>query len=362
MHILSLPEDVELTRNYTVKAGTLYAENQNGAQLLSICGDGEMRPLREERRFMEAMDWNNKRILLLRTGGFGDLVLLTPVISEIKRRWPTAIVDVCCIGDYAPVFENNPDVHAVIDYPLRKEVAEAYNVWCFYEKAIEKHPDAHFTHATDLFAKILGFDGKHWSQFKQPKFFVSEEEKAWAKVQFPRREGIKRLFVQGSTSSIARTYSSDHMSAVLFALQKTGEWEVMVAGKPDGEINFSDTPSIINLTNRKLTFRQSCAVLEGSDVMLGSDSALLHVAGALNIPAVGLYGPFAGKLRTAYCPETVVIQAKGKCAPCFHHSNPSKRGTEFPAKCPSREKNHCQVLDSIKPDDVLKAVKKAAKK
>ena len=82
--------------------------------LLVLAGGGTKRPLTETRvplfdaddvavtglcaiRGMDTHPYSGATapcasILFGRTGGLGDLTLLTPVLREIKRRWPTIII------------------------------------------------------------------------------------------------------------------------------------------------------------------------------------------------------------------------------------------------------------------------------
>jgi ADP-heptose:LPS heptosyltransferase len=357
MHTITLPEPVTISSTDTIKAGGYIAENLNGAQLIARCGDGTMTPLTETRPFDEKKDWNGKKILIVRAGGFGDLVNLTPVLREIKKRWPNAIIDVSSIGDYGTVLENLSFVDSLVKYPIAVDVANTYDAWVFFEKAIEKNPRAEKVHMTDLFAEIVGLTKtgafSDWTDFKQPAYCVTGPEASWAQVQFPRKPGVRRLVVQVGTSAECRIYPMWYLEQVVNALAQKG-FEIFLIDKP-GTLSVQSTDKIKNLSGMGLTFRQSAAVLNTADVFLGSDSAFAHIAGALEIPAVALFGPFPWKLRTAYSPSITAIQGVGKCSPCFHHENPSKRGDRFPKHCPSKDKVlPGQQIDPQRPDMPLK--------
>ena len=109
--------------------------------------------------------------------------------------------------------------------------------------------------------------------------------------------------------------------------------------------------------------RQTCAVIAQCDLVLGIDSAPVHIAGALEVPCIALYGPFPADLRTKYCPTTFALSGKGKCAPCFHHSNPGRSmSTQFPKGMPCEAVEHCVVLASISPSVIVNKVVKHARK
>lgn len=375
MHLLALQTQVRLSDKTTVEPGEYVVEDVSGAQLLTLAGGGIMTPLTERRPFDDEKDWNGKNILFVRTGGFGDLVLLTPVLREVARRWPGAVISVASMANhYGPVLQHLPFVHEIVSYPVPLEKAKTFDAWVFFERAIEKNPRAQKIHMTDLFAEITGLNPRKegfWKKAQRladyhPAYAVTEEEATWAKLQYPRTEKT-RICIQVGSSAMCRTYPGDEirifkdkpphgMQVVVGLLAKKG-YEVFLMGQR-GEVQGKDTDNVKVIANAGLTFRQSCAVLSQCDCVLGSDSALIHVAGALDVPAVGLYGPFPHELRTKHSPSVICLQGQGNCAPCFHHVHLKQH---FPAGCPTASHGFCGVLASIAPDRIVMAVERQAK-
>jgi heptosyltransferase-3 len=95
------------------------------------------------------------------------------------------------------------------------------------------------------------------------------------------------------------------------------------------------TPDAINLAG-KLTLSQVACLLAQARVYAGPDTAVTHMAAALGIPVVALYGPTdpvkwgpwpAGyasadnpwrRLGTQRVNNVTLIQGKAACAPCFN--------------------------------------------
>ena len=130
------------------------------------------------------------------------------------------------------------------------------------------------------------------------------------------------------------------MARVAKSLMKQGH-QVIAFGAPgqppiQGAINtHGQTPP--------LNIRQSASLVSVCDCIIAPDSAITHIAGALDVPCVAVYGSFPSLLRTAYQPKTIAIQGEGKCAPCMHHG----RMSNFPLNCPSQQEGMCQVLERI---------------
>lgn len=371
MHILTLTDQVNLGPKDIVLPGVYATEDYTGAQLMARAGGGTMSPLIDQKPFDETKDWNGKRVLMMRVGGFGDIILMTPVLREMKRRWPTISIDFACMNHYGVVLANLPYVNQVVGYPVGRHAMECYDAWIFFENAIEKNPRAEKMHMTDLFAEIAGFKGtvrdlhllgkgEPALQDKKPDYIVSNNETIWVMEQYPRNAAKRRVCIQVSASGKCRVYPVQKLGQAVAELLKKG-WEVFLMGAIGDVVGVKEQPGLRNLAAAGLTFRQSCAVINNADAFIGSDSALLHIAGALGIPAVGLYGPFPADLRTRYCPTTVALSGKGSCAPCFHHANLGRKN-DFPDDCPSRARNVCQVLEKIAPDDIVRNVERIAKK
>jgi len=361
MHILKLDTRLEIGPVDILTPGEYLATDIVAAQLLLMADGGTMTPLAETRRLGSVLEaCTNPRLLFMRGGGFGDLVLLTPVLREAKRRWPTCHLAVSTMSHYAPVLALLPYIDEIVPFPLPRETAEKFDAWVLYENTIERNPRAKELHMTEVFGEVAGITG---IENLLPEYRVKPSELIWCNEAYPRVNGTRRVCVHVGASARCRAYPQNQLGQVCKQMIDRG-WEVCLLGAA-GEIKLPEKeklpPGLRNLTDLGLTFRQSCAVLNTCDCVLGSDSALIHVAGALGVPAVGLYGPFPWQLRTAHCPTTLAISGVGKCAPCFHHVSATLRN-HFPADCPSKDKGICEVLASIEPRRIVAKVEQHMRK
>ncbi len=357
MNLLHLPAPIHLSPTQTIAPGKYISPEMVAMQLLLLLGDGTMEPLTEIRRFDPALDWNGKRLLIQRVGGFGDLVLMTPVLREIKRRWPKIHIGFSAMADYSVVFDGLGLVDEVLPFPVAYDAADSYDAWIFYENAVEKNERAKVLHMTELFGEIAGITK---IPDLLPAYKVRPTEMIWANESFPRGDinGPRRIAIQVGASARCRRYHL--LGDLLTALVLEKNFEVFLLGVETDLPALRGkrlAPGIKNLTESGISFRQSCAVANTADCFIGPDSAILHVAGALGIPAVGLYGPFPWKLRTAHSPSVHAIQGTGGCSPCFHHDLGTMKN-HFPAHCPSGSKGVCQVLGTISPERIIQKVEK----
>ncbi|MDI6641471.1 MAG: lipopolysaccharide heptosyltransferase II [Elusimicrobiota bacterium] len=96
----------------------------------------------------------------------------------------------------------------------------------------------------------------------------------------------------------------------------------------------------IDLTG-KTDLRIACSVVSFCKLVVGNDSALIHIATAMNVPVIGLYGPTEPAQVGPYGNKSIVICKKLPCAPCGIKTN-----------C---KNNRC--MREIKPDEVYECVK-----
>jgi ADP-heptose:LPS heptosyltransferase len=119
-------------------------------------------------------------------------------------------------------------------------------------------------------------------------------------------------------------------------------------------------PLIYDLTTTRpaLTFAQSAAVLADCDLVIAPDSALCHVAGALRIPTLALYGPFPWELRTLHAPTIQGLNGTGcPIAPCHWHD----RSSHFPPNGPCHKTHRCEALASLEPQMLIQRAKEMLK-
>ncbi len=89
---------------------------------------------------------------------------------------------------------------------------------------------------------------------------------------------------------------------------------------------------------------QLIALIKRAKLLVGGDSAPLHLAVACRIPVVGIYGPSDPDRNGPYNPADIVIRRKVPCAPCYKRD------------CPAEP-----CLGAITPQEVFKGVNQRLK-
>lgn len=100
--------------------------------------------------------------------------------------------------------------------------------------------------------------------------------------------------------------------------------------------------------------RELWALTTKVSVVIAPDSMMVHVAGCMDVPCVGLWGLCNPANRVKYYKNHVPVWKREACpfSPCFAYSG------VFPKYCPPRpNRNVCECLGAISPQDVIDACK-----
>lgn len=295
----------------------------------------------EFEKFDPTEDWNNKHIWIYRGGGWGDLLMLTPLIRELRSRWPRATIHVACGSSYFPLFKGINVLCEYLPIPYSKKVP--IDGLIEFEEIVEGDPMAEELHMAHLFARQAGITLTNI----KPEYHVTKEERVEASERYPS-SSLPRVGIQLLASAYYRTYA--HMTTVMNNLAKHAQ--VFLFGAP-GQIELTEPiENVFNLMEDKLDFRQSAALISTCDVCVSPDSALVHLCSALDVPCVGIYGPFPSHLRLTSA-LAYAFNGVADCAPCFFHAD---LPDQFPAGMPCTECKRCVALESVDPDAVVAKV------
>ena len=317
-------------------------------------------------KFCAEKDWNDRKVLFILGGGLGDILFSTPVIREMKKRWPKVHITFACFPRFHAALEGNPDVDVIMAYPFPVADFGQFAAHITLEDYIDNEkPESRKKHAVDIILDTVGLT----CEDKELRLELGylEREKAVLYMMKAR----PRIGIQLSASAPVRSWPKKHVVEFSQKAVAAG-FEIIWFGLPgESKLPQDSRPQwLYDLTScqPELTLRESIAMISTCDLFIGPDSGLTHCAGALGVPTLALYGPFASRLRTAYASSIKAIDAqpygalRGKqpCNPCYYSVRPGK--TMFPENGPCAEVGKCVVMESITPDEVLKKAKRFLRK
>jgi ADP-heptose:LPS heptosyltransferase len=285
-------------------------------------------------------------------GGLGDLLMMTPGLRALKAQGASRRIVLAIPRRFFSLFDGNDDVELMdIDGDLDPA---AYREWfnltdCPAARSESRMAPAVKANRIDLFARGLGLRGVRLRTMdRRPRYVVSDAEREW-RDQFFADHGLHHdVLVVGVQARTDEAYRDvPHMRQIVEALSEHAS--VLVFG---GVLRAAGGKFAV-IHPQGLDLRRSFALASGCDVLVTPDSAFFHLAGALDLPCVGLFGPTDGRIRGRDYPRARMLDARRTlaCVPCWRNE-----GT--PCGLTGLRPSAC--LGEIASEDVVRAVRVAA--
>lgn len=339
------------------------------------------------------------RILIVKLSSIGDVVHTLPVIRTIRHNLPNSYIAWIVEDKAKEILEGNKDVDRIITINT-KLWRKAFNSSTIREilDVINTLRKERFDTAIDLQGLIksgvisylswaktrIGFDSENCREllsilFTNKKVSPKKEESHVVDKNlsllkpFGFKEIKKEFFISHSLKDdkyindflLKNRINGKHIIAVnLGAGWKTKEWgiknyaelcdrivseigaNIILTWGPGEENMVKDIMDLMAyrpLIAPPTTLKQLVALLRRCELFIGGDTGPLHIAAALKIPTVAIYGPSDPLRNGPYGDNYFIIHKKIECSGCYKRS--------------------CDTIECMKMipvDDVFSAVSKAA--
>ena len=316
-----------------------------------------------------------ERICVLRFGAMGDILLTTPAVRALSRRYPSARIDFVVGKGAVPIVTGIPYISRTIEFDklatdalpfgflaFLKGLREAdYDLFVNFQPSVKTrvmafasaaprvltfqkdrhiHPETgHMRHAVDDFYRVLEPLGVSslGSSDRRLDFVVSPDARARV-ADLLREEGLEEsdtlVLVNPGASHPVNRWPPERIAEFFAAAGHDFPVSVrmgLIGGSADvasaeaiwERIPADIRPRVMLLTGR-LNVKELGAVIERASVVVTADTGPMHVASAVGTPIVALFGP-ADPFRTGPVGPTgkhlVVVNKDGlDCVPCRRRS------------------------------------------
>ena len=318
--------------------------------------------------------------LVVCTRRIGDVLLATPVVRSLKSAYPDAAVDMLVFEGTQDAVAANPDVHRIWTIAERPEMgphlALLRSLWRRYDLALSvlagDRPTVHAWAAGRYRVGTLLADGKSWwkrrllhewipfdnlqthtvamnlrllaplgiKPWGTPVVSWTHEDAQSARRLFPHRHRSRPYAVLHVSPKFAyKTWTVDGWVALARWLMARG-LNVLVTGVESAEQPYcqhivQELPDAVNLVNQ-LTLPVLACLLNDAALYVGTDTAVSHMAGAVGVPSVVLFGP-SNPVKWGPWPKdfpptgnspwskkgsqrqgnVFLLQGEGDCVPCL---------------------------------------------
>jgi ADP-heptose:LPS heptosyltransferase len=118
-----------------------------------------------------------------------------------------------------------------------------------------------------------------------------------------------------------REWPAESWAALIRGLQQQGFSRIVQLGAARhlalGEVATAGLPGVLSLVDQ-LTVEETTALISLAQLFVGIDSGLLHIAAAVQTPAVGLWGPTSAHLRFSRSNARSFVTSTAECQGCHH--------------------------------------------
>ena len=307
-----------------------------------------------------------KLVIVCRPGALGDILCTLPLCGEIRKRHPGHPLIFVTHGDYQSVVLLGRIADAVYgakswtwpfslpaSYKLPGIVETIYNSQTTDERSPDNGVQAHLI---DDLAASCGVSVPDAN--RQPRLFPSPEliKQTQAANGLAGDVAAGRLLIgiNGGQTWPVRMWDVAKWQELVDKIRS--EWDAVVLqfGFSQGSEDPYEHLRGVHRLKNWMPSEELVALMAGCRLIISTDSGPVHVAGAVGVPVVGLYGAVNPRFRLP--PETPALGVTSN-VPCLfcHHASP--RG-HWQTGCP----NDIRCMKELDVPTVFDAVKKMLQK
>ncbi|HOW87191.1 MAG TPA: glycosyltransferase family 9 protein [Candidatus Omnitrophota bacterium] len=258
-------------------------------------------------------------ILVVTLSNFGDVIMTTPVIMALARKFPHAKITTVVSPRARNVLQRSQDIHNIVIYNKKAPILEKLK----FIMELRKRPydlvvDLRNTaipflvsckKRTPLFRKfkkvnmrdrhleVLGMVEKEVPE-PPPFQFFNQADEVFA-LRTLDAAGIKEksgwILVAPGAASERKRWPAENFKEVIKALhEQTGKKIVLVGTleeKPVADAIASDLPGIVGNVCGELLLSETAALVANASLVVANDSAIMHLGFELDTPTLGIFGP-----------------------------------------------------------------------
>lgn len=338
-----------------------------------------------------------KEILVIRTAYIGDVVMTLPLLKPLRERFKKARISFLTSTKAKDVLENNPYVDEIITYdpfwfypskkgeytgfirelkkkrfdlvieargdirdimllawPLRARYRVSYGVGGGSFLLTHVVPHEKINHRVDYHLDIARFLGCKVSDVEWRIYLTDDEKKRVEEFLGRKNIDLKKPIIAihpGSRKEL-KCWSPEGFAETGDYLSEQG-YTVILTGAPDEVDLVNKVAGMMKkrpvVLAGKTSLRELAGVIGRCSLFICNDSSPMHIAAAMKIPTVAIFGPSKSIETGPYGKGQIVVE---KDFPC--------RYTCDEDVC--NFKNHNQCIKDISVEDVISAVKKVQSK
>lgn len=343
---------------------------------------------------MKQIDFKNiKRLLIRSTNWIGDAVMTTPAVRAIRKRFPNTHVSLLAKPWVVPVFKDSEHIDRLLTYDDEGRHKGIFGKFRLARDLKKYHFDAaillqnafeaalitflagipiRIGYDTDVRQLLLTHAVSCTNEIKkkhQTDYYLNvirgigmEEDNRELYLKLNQRDRFRaeKILIEqhlslddkivginpGATYGPAKQWPHDRYARLADKIQVfTGGRIIIFGGPNDRKIGKKILQGMrrrpIDLSG-KTSLGEAMALIERCDLFITNDSGLMHVAAALDVPLIAVFGSTNSITTGPLSQNSRIVQVPLECSPCLR------------PECP---KGHLDCMDQISVEMVFKVVK-----
>lgn len=279
------------------------------------------------------------KILILRSGGIGDHIMLTPALRGLKEKLANRSVELWLAvqKEMFPIFVGSPFIDQLQPLPLTMDELLKADYFVDFSEPMQ-NSNFNRRHPTDYYCDFLGIKSNEMIS-KAPYLCQSAVESSpiiqRLKELKDDYKGRPLILIQWQASVQMRTFPPNKLAALTHNFRRFTfivAHHRLQADKTD-QVLQAENINAINISYQMEELTDFIAAVGYADMVISTDSSAYHIASAFNKPSLALFGPIASNLRTRYYPRVVSLDAdyNGKTckSPCSLHKGACPEAERF---------------------------------
>ncbi len=315
-----------------------------------------------------------RKILIRGTNWIGDVVMTLPAVTAVREAYPGARISILVKPWVADLLRISPDVDEVLVYErpgvheglggllrlvrelqsrhfdmailLQNAVEAAIIAWLaripvragystdarglLLTHAVKRSDEIRRVHQTLYYLEMLRSLGLK-AERKDPRLIIGEAEKTLAdRILEERGVPASTLLIgiaPGAAYGPAKRWYPDRFAHLADRLIENFSARILVfgsAGDHEAARNVQRTArnTLVDLTG-ETSLREAISLIARCRLFISNDSGLMHVAGALGVPTVAVFGSTNPVTTSPVGRKSVVITKNVPCSPCLKETCPT---------------------------------------
>lgn len=306
-----------------------------------------------------------KKILVIKIGALGDVILVGPSLRMLRKKFPQAKIDLLVDPRFAPVISRSPDLHEVILFDRRRARSwfwlarfakrlrrEGYDLSVDFQNNKRTHllaflagVPARYGFRRGIFGRLLNHPDFTFQEADSPvrhQFRIlsrlginqfDERLELWPDPESDEKidgwfeekgfdPAVKKvgLVIGSSPRWLTKRWPVESFRALAGRLmQELGAQVVLIGSGEDRPLAgaFDSKSKLLLDLVGKTTLRDTVSLVNRLDFLVTGDTAPLHIGGALGKPMAALFGPTDPKRHLVPSPRTSVFVRRLPCQPCY---------------------------------------------